>query len=273
MDVNVFKLCSGLKVLGYLMILLVAGIITVSYYAVVVITWGPQLLRGGVHSLSAILMVIVFHILLGLLLWSYFRVVLKDPGSVPENWRPERLEENLEGGSCINESDFRAPENLGSTWSAPAGLDRGPHVGYCNHCQNGKPPRCHHCSVCQRCVLKMDHHCVWVVNCVGARNYKFFLLFLIVYLDAVLNLAFALSLLCFIFMHASLLSSNTTSVEVYEKKGAARWKYDLGRKQNFEQVFGRKKALWFVPLFSKDDLDSIPALHGLDFPTRSDVEA
>ncbi|KAF2324938.1 hypothetical protein GH714_021712 [Hevea brasiliensis] len=255
MDVNVFKLCSGLKVLGYLMILLVAGIITVSYYAVVVITWGPQLLRGGVHSLSAILMVIVFHILLGLLLWSYFRVVLKDPGSVPENWRPERLEENLEGGSCINESDFRAPENLGSTWSGPAGLDRGPHVGYCNHCQNGKPPRCHHCSVFFILLRQLTFSNV------------------IVYLDAVLNLAFALSLLCFIFMHASLLSSNTTSVEVYEKKGAARWKYDLGRKQNFEQVFGRKKALWFVPLFSKDDLDSIPALHGLDFPTRSDVEA
>lgn len=38
------------------------------------------------------------------------------------------------------------------------------------------------------------------------------------------------------------------------------------------KVFGTKKALWLFPLFSKEDLDNIPALRGIDFPTRSDVD-
>ncbi|KAK8636197.1 hypothetical protein V6N13_004903 [Hibiscus sabdariffa] len=296
MEINLFKFCSGLRVLGYVMILLVAAIIGVSYYAVVLLTCGPDLLRGGYHSFLSFTIVIIFHVLLILLIWSYVRVVLKDPGSVPENWRADFAEENPEVGSSLA--------------AAEDGFERRTRGGgYCTHCQNGKPPRCHHCSICRRCVLKMDHHCVWVVNCVGARNYKFFLLFLIytflettlvtvvllpsfinffheaknhsvspaksaiIFLAFVLNLAFALSLVCFLVMHASLLSSNTTSVEVHEKKGLVRWKYDLGRKKNFEQVFGTKKSLWFFPLFSEDDLDNIPALHGLEFPTRSDVEA
>ncbi|XP_057464101.1 probable protein S-acyltransferase 12 isoform X1 [Actinidia eriantha] len=303
MDLNFFKLCSGLKFLGYFMIVLVAAIIAASYYAVVVITWGPQLLQGAFKSFLSFTIIAVFHVLLILLLWCYFMVVFCDPGSVPENWKP------VVEGTSMPLSDFAVPENLASTLSSSDSMERIPAVGYCSHCENGKPPRCHHCSVCQRCVLKMDHHCVWVVNCVGARNYKFFLLFLlytflettmvtlvllpsfikffqeaknhnaspgnlaITFLAFVLNLAFSLSLLCFVIMHASLLSSNTTSIEVYEKKKAVRWKYDFGQKNNFEQVFGTSKALWFFPLFSKEDLENIPALHGLDFPTHPDVEA
>ncbi|KAF7843887.1 putative protein S-acyltransferase 12 [Senna tora] len=308
MDINLFKLCSGLRVLGYFMILLFAAIVAVTYYAVVLVTWGPLLFHGGFSSFLAIAIISVFHILLILLIWCYFMVVFNDPGSVPENWRL-LSEESLEAGVPTTLSNHVAPETSASAWPPSDGLERRRQTGYCSRCQNGKPPRCHHCSICQRCVLKMDHHCIWVVNCVGARNYKFFLLFLlytflettldclalvpsfirffggardhslspgsfaVVFLASILNLAFALSLLCFVIMHLSLLLSNTTSVEVYEKKKGVRWRYDLGRKTNFEQVFGTKKALWLLPMFSKEDLDNVPALQGLEFPTRSDVEA
>jgi hypothetical protein len=52
----------------------------------------------------------------------------------------------------------------------------------------------------------------------------------------VLNLAFALSVLGFLIMHISLVAGNTTTIEAYEKKVSARWRYDLGPKKNFEQV-------------------------------------
>ena len=39
------------------------------------------------------------------------------------------------------------------------------------------------------------------------------------------------------------------------------------------QVFGTKKRLWFLPVFSKDDLDNLPSLQGTYFPMRDDVES
>ena len=75
-------------------------------------------------------------------------VVFRDPGSVPENWRPMAEEYNLEGGTMTS-SDCAAPQTLYSAPSSSDGQERRPAVGYCIQCQNGKPPRCHHCSVCE----------------------------------------------------------------------------------------------------------------------------
>merc|ERR1712194_648687 len=57
----------------------------------------------------------------------------------------------------------------------------GPHTAaiskkrLCSACKMYKPDRAHHCTKCGRCVLNMDHHCVFLNNCIGFYNRKFFM--------------------------------------------------------------------------------------------------
>ncbi|KAI9174053.1 hypothetical protein LWI28_011203 [Acer negundo] len=291
---NVFKYCSVLRALGSVMILLVLGIIGVSYYAVVVSTYGPALFNGGLDSITAFVVLLLFHFLLAMLLWSYFSVVITDPGGVPPNWTPT-LDEERGDNPLVGSEDGGI--NLISNQSAMQSKRTNHGIRFCQKCNRFKPPRCHHCSVCGRCILKMDHHCVWVVNCVGALNYKYFLLFLFYtfletglvtisllpvfipfftddeihgtpaslvasFITFVLNLAFVLSIMGFLIMHVSLVKRNTTTIEAFEKKTTPKWHYDLGWKLNFEQVLGKNKNYWFIPAYSDDDLERLASLKG-----------
>ncbi|KAF1815639.1 zf-DHHC-domain-containing protein [Eremomyces bilateralis CBS 781.70] len=105
-----------------------------------------------------------------LLNWSYTAAVFTDPGSpttFPRTTKPNPSElpihEPSSGSHSFNSLTVKA-----------SGTTR-----YCKKCRTSKPDRAHHCSSCKRCVLKMDHHCPWLATCVGLRNYKAFLLFLI----------------------------------------------------------------------------------------------
>ncbi|KAJ9709275.1 hypothetical protein PVL29_000973 [Vitis rotundifolia] len=146
---NVFKFCTTLRSLGSIMILLILGVVGVTYYAVVLTSYGLALYDGGLTSIVVVVVLILFHGLLVMLLWSDFSIVLTNPDGVPPNWRPI-MDEKRGKGDPLTRLDFGV---------SPANASK-QRVQCCRKCSQMKPPCWHLCSVCGRRILKMDHYCV-----------------------------------------------------------------------------------------------------------------
>lgn len=121
----------------------------------------------GLQGYTSSFLGILLYLLLN---WSYTTAVFTDPGS------PLWPSTNGAGYSHLptHEPTSGHQDDLSSFTVKSTGGTR-----FCKKCQSRKPDRAHHCSTCRRCVLKMDHHCPWLATCVGLRNYKAFVLFLI----------------------------------------------------------------------------------------------
>ncbi|KAL8801962.1 MAG: hypothetical protein Q9223_006800 [Gallowayella weberi] len=124
-------------------------------------------IRGNATAGTGYLASALVIILYGLLNWSYSTAVFVDPGS-------PLTTSGKTGYSHLPTHEPSVQQDLPSFTVKSTGAAR-----FCKKCQAKKPDRAHHCSTCRRCVLKMDHHCPWLATCVGMRNYKPFLLFLI----------------------------------------------------------------------------------------------
>mmetsp|Transcript_51480 Transcript_51480/g.143903 ORF Transcript_51480/g.143903 Transcript_51480/m.143903 type:complete len:381 (-) Transcript_51480:76-1218(-) len=61
---------------------------------------------------------------------------------------------------------------------SPPGLPedrKRPNAEFCKLCNQIAPPRSKHCRDCDKCIEVFDHHCMWLNNCIGGRNYRWFL--------------------------------------------------------------------------------------------------
>ncbi|KAH6893096.1 DHHC palmitoyltransferase-domain-containing protein [Thelonectria olida] len=153
----------------YIPLVFVYGI--TSWAVWVVVSIGSVTTKSRWIGTSSSVVGVALYLLLN---WSYTTAVFTPPGSTT----------NDDGYGLLPTQN---PPQMTSLTVKSNG-----EIRFCKKCQARKPDRAHHCSTCRRCVLKMDHHCPWLATCIGLRNHKAFILFLI-YVTIFCFYAFAVS--------------------------------------------------------------------------------
>lgn len=198
---------------------------------------------------------ITFHVVYTLAMIAYYQTIVTDPGGIPEGFDPNH--------QALAERKRTSGE-----------------LRFCKKEKKFKPDRAHYCSNEKRNVLRMDHYCPWMSTCIGYRNHKYFILFLlyssistnvvtvalikalvynvfppgatIVMIEgAVLTTVISFLLTPFFCFHLWMLSLNLTTIEYCERKRdvqAPTSPYDIGLIGNFRCVLGDNIMLWLLPI-------------------------
>jgi len=244
-----------------LVVLLIILFIHVPY------VYSSMLPRLENHYYVTVTILVIYHIFFTLFLVAFYQSIMTDPGVVPPNW----------GFYMGDETKRRRYCKMCNVWKP----DRTHHCSICNRCILNMD---HHCPWINNCVgfynrkffiqlLVYVYICLWIV--LVTQSYDIFkrvqamveifsapgrygstqvIDFELDWTYAVVPIAYILAwlLLCtltnFIRFHMTLVLDNYTTIENLEREEGAKSKFDIGRRRNWEQVFGCSWHMWWLPM-------------------------
>eukprot|EP00927_Polykrikos_kofoidii_P072552 TRINITY_DN68655_c0_g1_i1.p1 TRINITY_DN68655_c0_g1~~TRINITY_DN68655_c0_g1_i1.p1 ORF type:complete len:285 (+),score=39.05 TRINITY_DN68655_c0_g1_i1:241-1095(+) len=246
------------RLYGMGFIIIVLSLIMGIHCTYVFVVYGPKLWHPG-----AVLCLFVYHISFINLLLSFYQCIMTDPGVVPPNW----------GFYMGDETKRRRYCKMCNVWKP----DRTHHCSICNRCILNMD---HHCPWINNCVGFYNRKffiqlllyvygsiCVIIVSTLVDLYYRILALtrrsphssttISFIGLSILIGLMFLMCLLLlitltnFIKFHMKLVLDNYTTIENLEREDGAKSKFDIGRRRNWEQVFGANPSLWWLPLHTQ----------------------
>eukprot|EP00928_Gymnodinium_smaydae_P061619 TRINITY_DN45660_c0_g1_i1.p1 TRINITY_DN45660_c0_g1~~TRINITY_DN45660_c0_g1_i1.p1 ORF type:complete len:280 (+),score=50.47 TRINITY_DN45660_c0_g1_i1:247-1086(+) len=213
--------------------------------------WAPQ----------SVVVLVIYHCFFLNLLFSFYQCILTDPGLVPPNW----------GFYMGDETKRRRYCKMCNVWKP----DRTHHCSICNRCILNMD---HHCPWINNCVgfynrkffmqlLLYVYSSIMIITITSIPDIITRIVTL--YRDSsklqsmycltsvLVGMMFCMCLLLlgtltnFIKFHMKLVLENYTTIENLEREEGAKSKFDIGRRRNWEQVFGNSPYHWWLPMHTQ----------------------
>ena len=245
------------KLVGVVFRFIFVTLVCLNYFFTIFYIWMPITIE---NPLGGFLFLLYYHILFILIVWTVYVTSKSDPGQVPLYW-----------GFYIGDPDSKRTRYcLMCNVFKPL---RCHHCSMCNRCVLNMD---HHCPWINSCIgfynrkffIQMVFYLIVTIfstliangystyslikDMIVNKNFEFnseliwkFLYILVYAIDLVMG--FILSQ--FFKFHIKLILENKTTIETLDHKGQEfKSKYDRGKLNNWYEVMGITKWLWFIPL-------------------------